>query len=230
VPDTGFSQPGTPLGRQVRVGLTGLLALLVVLTAVAILLVVNLSQHDDQLKDDVPWASAIAAAALDAKGVANDQRGFLLTGDATYLNEATQRAAAARREFATAAAKAVTDTQRRAVNESLAGFERWWTATQSEFAAYRDGNTQAAIAASVGPDRALRKQYEDSLARTQNLSQTSLQSATRSITSAATRSVAILLGCLLAALLAGAAIAYWLVRQISTPLFRLATILTSDTP
>jgi hypothetical protein len=179
VSDTGFSQPGTPLGRQVRVGLTGLLALLVVLTAVAILLVVNVSQHDDQLKDDVPRASAIAAAALDAKGVANDQRGFLLTGDATYLNEATQRAAAARREFATAADKAVTDT-RRAVNESRAGFERWWTATQAEFAA-------------------------------------------------ATRSVAILLGCLLAALLAGAAIAYWLVRQISTPLFRLATILTSDT-
>lgn len=230
MPDTGFSHPGAPLGRQVRVGLSGLLALLVVLTAVAILLVVNLSQRDNQLKDDVPWATAVAAAALDAKGVANDQRGFLLTGDPTYLNEATQRAAAARREFATAGAKAITDTQRRAVDESRAGFERWWTATRAEFAAYRAGNTQAAIAASVGPDRALRKQYEDSLARTQNLGQSSLQSATRSISGAATRSVAILLGCLLAALLAGAAIAYWLVRQISTPLFRLATLLTSDTP
>jgi hypothetical protein len=38
----------------------------------------------------------------------------------------------------------------------------------------------------------------------------------------------ILLGCLLAALLTGTAIAYWLMRQISTPLFRLATILTSE--
>lgn len=230
VPNIDSEQRRVPLARRVSAGLAGLLALLVVLTAIAILIVVDLSGDETRLNDDVPYATAVAAAALNAKSVANDQRGFLLTGDTMYSREAARRAADARREFATASHVAVSDAQRQAVADSRAGFERWWKAAQAGFATYRAGNTQQAIAASVGPDRALRKHYEESLARAQNLGQSSLQSATNGLSGDTTRSVAILLGCLLAALVTGAAIAYWLLRQISAPIFQLAVLLTSDPP
>ena len=221
-------QSKVPLGRKVRAGLGALLALLVILTGVAIALVVNLSRGETRVKDDVPYTTAIASASLDAKSVANDQRGFLLTGDVMYLREADQRAADARREFAVAVQAATTEEQRGAARESSAGFDRWWTATRAEFATYRTGNKQAAIAASLGPDRELRKQYEESLQRTRSLGQASLQSATSWLPDSATRAVVILVGCLLAALLAGSVIAYWLVRQMSSPLFKLAAILTAE--
>ena len=169
VADIESVQPKVPLGRKVRAGLGALLALLVILTGVAIALVVNLSRGETRVKDDVPYTTAIASASLDAKSVANDQRGFLLTGDVMYLREADQRSADARREFAIAVRTATTDEQRRAASESSAGFDRWWTATRAEFATYRAGNKQAAIAASLGPDRELRKQYEESLQRTRAL-------------------------------------------------------------
>ena len=217
-----------PLGRKVRAGLGALLALLVMVTGVAIALVVNLSQGEARVKDDVPYSTAIASASLDAKSVANDQRGFLLTGDAMYLREADQRVAAARLDFAAAVQAAITDEERSAASDSSAGFERWWTATRAEFAAYKAGDKQAAIAASVGADRALRKQYEDSLQQTRSLGQSSLQSATNWLPSSATRAVAILIGCLLVALTAGAVIAYWLLRQITLPIFKLAALLSAE--
>jgi methyl-accepting chemotaxis protein len=228
VADIESVQPKIPLGRKVRAGLGALLALLVILTGVAIVLVVNLSRGESRVKDDVPFATAIASASLEAKSVANDQRGFLLTGDPMYLREADQSAAAVRRELATAVRAATTDEQRRAASASSAGFDRWWTATRAEFASYQAGDKEAAIAASVGPDRALRKQYEESLQQTRSLGQTTLQAATGWLPSSATRAVVILVGCLLAALLAGSVIAYWLVRQISMPIFKLAAILTAD--
>lgn len=217
-----------PLGYKVRAGLVALLALLVLVAGVAIALIVNLSRGDTRVKDDVPYTTAIASASLDAKSVANDQRGFLLTGDAMYLSEADQRVAAARRDFEAAVRAATTEEERQAASESSAGFERWWTSAQAEFATYQRGDKQAAIAASVGPDRALRKQYEDSLQATRSLGQSSLQSATNWLPGSATRAVLILIGCLGVALLVGAVIAYWLLRQISRPIFKLAAMLTAD--
>jgi methyl-accepting chemotaxis protein len=217
-----------PLGHKVRAGLAALLALLVMVAGVAIALIVNLSRGDTQLQDDVPFTTAIASASLDAKTVANDQRGFLLTGDAMYQREADQHVATVRRDLAAAVRAATTDEERRAASESSTGFERWWTATRTEFATYRAGNRQAAIAASVGPDRELRKQYEGSLQRTRSLGQSSLQSATNWLPGSATRAVAILIGCLLVALVAGVFIAFWLLRQISLPIFKLAAMLTPD--
>lgn len=219
--DINAVQPRIPLGRKVRAGLGALLALLALLVGVAIFLVVNLTA----VEDDVPYTTAIAAASLDAKSVANDQRGFLLTGDPMYLREADERVADARQDFAAAARAAVTDEQRRAASDSSAGFELWWTAAQAEFATYQVGDKQSAIAASVGPDRALRKHYEESLSRTRSLGQSSLQSATSRLPGPA---VVSLIGCLVAALVAGAVIAYWLLRQISLPIFKLAAMLTAD--
>jgi hypothetical protein len=65
-----------PVGSQALLGVGGLLALLVISMLVAIVLVVGLRADERQFNDlDVPYASAVAAAALNAKGIANDQRG-----------------------------------------------------------------------------------------------------------------------------------------------------------
>jgi hypothetical protein len=65
-----------PLGQQMLLGLGSLLALLVVSVLTAIALIVSLDHGENGLDNrDVPFAGAIATAALNAKGIANDQRG-----------------------------------------------------------------------------------------------------------------------------------------------------------
>jgi CHASE3 domain sensor protein len=64
---------------------------------VAIVFVVGLKADETHLNDrDVSYASAVAAAALNAKGIANHERGFLLTGDPRVIDEADHRMRGAR--------------------------------------------------------------------------------------------------------------------------------------
>jgi methyl-accepting chemotaxis protein len=220
-----------PMGFQVLLGVGGLLALLAASMLVAIFLVVGLKHDETRLDDrDVPYASAAATAALNAKGIANDQRGFLLTGDPKFIDEADRRISDARAAFAAAANEAADPTQLVAVNQAHAGFERWVQAVHGEFAAFQSGDRRGAITASLGPDRALRKTYEQSLARAQALAASSIQSARSSVAAASSRSVTILVACLLVALAIGVGVAFWLVRSIAMPVARLVAILGADLP
>jgi methyl-accepting chemotaxis protein len=212
-----------PIGFQVILGVGALLALLAVSSLVAMLLVLNLKHDETHLNDrDVPYASAVAAATVNAKGIANDERGLLLTGDPKFLQEADRRTGDARAAFALAAGSAADTGQRQAVNEARAGFERWVQAIHGEFATFKSGERQSAITASVGPDRALRKTYEGSLARAQTLGANSIQSARNSVAAAQSRSEWTILACLLVALVIGVGVSFWLVRSIALPVYRLA--------
>lgn len=220
-----------PIGSQLLLGLGGLLALLIVSMLVAIVLVVGLGNGETRLNEhDVPFAAAVAEAALNAKGMANDQRGFLLTGDATFVDEAHRRAADARANFTVAARAAGTEGQRQAVTEASAGFERWVRAVDGEFAIFASGDRQRAITASLGPDRELRKAYEQALASAQAMGDSSIRSASSSVAAAHLRSVWILIACLLVVVAVGAGVVSWLVRSIATPLFRLVALLAPDLP
>jgi methyl-accepting chemotaxis protein len=161
-------------------------------------------------------------------GVANDQRGFLLTGDRTFIAEADQRVSEAMTAFDTATGAAVDRGRRQAVSEAAAGFERWIRAVYDEFAMFEAGDRQGAITASLGPDRELRKIYEQSLGKAQTLAESSIKSAADSVTAASSRSVWILVACLLVALVVGLGVAWWLMRTIATPLFRLMDLLRPD--
>ncbi len=197
-----------PMGFQVLLGVGGLLALLAASMLVAIFLVVGLKHNETHLNDrDVPYASAVATAALNAKGIANDQRGFLLGGDPKFIDEADRRISAAR-----------------------AAFERWVQAVHGEFVTFPAGDHHGAVTASLGSDRALRKTYEQSLARAQALGASSIQSARSSVAAASSRSVTILVACLLVALTIGVGVAFWLVRSIAMPVSRLVAILGGDLP
>ena len=220
---------GIPLGVKTLLGLCGLLLLAVVSSGVALVLVARLSDDQSRVDDHaVPFASWVSAAALEAKGVANDQRGFLLTGDPSFVAEADQRIAVARSAFAAAAGAAVDAHQADAVAAAAAGFERWVVAVRAEFVNFRAGDRSGAVTASMGADRALRKEYEQALAQAQALGDQSVAQARHSATEASTSSMAILIGLLVVAVAIGLAIVAWLMRTIALPVFRLVSMLAPE--
>jgi methyl-accepting chemotaxis protein len=209
--------------RQVLVAVGGLLALLAVAVGVAVFLIVSLEGSATDVSDrHVQYATAIHEAALSAKGIANDQRGFLLSGNPEYLEEVEVRTVEARSAFVLAAGYAVSTSQREAVDEARAGFERWLRALRADIAAYQRGFEQRAVRGSLGPTRQLRKTYERSLADAYVLGVRSIDSATESLSSSASRSVTILLVYLALALVVGVAVALWVVRAILRPAFVLS--------
>jgi methyl-accepting chemotaxis protein len=207
------------MGFRVWLGVGGLLTLVAASILIAVFLVVGVRGHEQNLNERVvPYSSAVAAAALDAKGAANDERGLLLSGDPRFIEEADGRIDSARSWFAVAAAAASSDAQRRVVADARAGFEQWVSGVRQEFASFHSGDARGLVSASLGPDRSLRKRYEASLARAHLLGTRAIQSADASVEAASSRSIVILLSCLLAALVIGAGVAGWLVRAIATPL------------
>ena len=217
------------MGRQMALGLGILLALLAVCMLTAISLVVGLGHDESALTDrDVPYASALATAALEAKGIANDQRGFLLTGDRTFIEEADGRVGRAKAAFGTATTAAGDTPRRQAVSEAEAGFDRWIRAVRNEFAVFEAGDRKGAVSASLGADRELRKTYEQSLSSAQALADSSIKSARNSVTAESSRSAWILVAFLLVALVVGLGIAWWLMRTVAKPLFGLVDLLRPD--
>jgi methyl-accepting chemotaxis protein len=220
-----------PMGKRVVLGLGGLLGLFAATMVVAILLIVNLRHGQTRLDErDVPYAGAVSQAALDAKGVANDQRGYLLSGDPAFIAEANGRAEDARRAFTAAEQAADNPDQLRVIRSAHTGFDTWMQAVHVEFATFQRGDQQAAVAASLGPDRELRKNYEQALTQAQSMADSSVRSASSSVAATSTRSVWILVAALLVALIIGVGVAYWLVRTIARPLFNLAALLTPELP
>jgi len=207
---------------QVLLGLGTLVALLAGAVGVAVFLIVSLEDDTTYLSDrHVRYATAIHQAALEAKGIANNERGFLISANPEFLREMETHTAAAREAFAAANGYAVGARERAAVGEARAGFERWRRAVGRELADYRAGFRGRAVEASLGPTRELRKANEQSLARAHALGLRSVESATNSVSDSASRSVTILLVYLAFALVAGLAIAFWIVRTLLKPAYRL---------
>ena len=203
---------------QVLIGVGGLLALLAVAVGVAVFLIISLEGDATNVSHrHVRYTEAIHDAALNAKGIANDQRGFLLSGNREYLDEIEVRTAEARSAFALAGDYAVGTSQREAVSEAREGFERWLRALHADIAAYGRGEQQQAIQASLGSTRQLRKLYEQSLGDAYGLGVLSTESATSALSDSASRSVTILLLYLAIALLVGMAVAVWVIRMILKP-------------
>ena len=207
---------------QVLIGVGSLLALLAVAVGLSVILIVS---FEDDATDDaqrhVLYANAIHEAALHAKSIANHQRGFLLSGNPEYSGEIRTETAEARSKF-TLAESYADESQLSSVRKSRAEFERWLRTMQGDLAAFRRGEREQAIQASLGSTRQLRKTYEQSLAHAYALGVRSIESATSSLSASATRSVTILLTYLAIALVIGVAVALWVVRAILRPAFTLS--------
>ena len=127
-----------PIGFQVTLGSGGLVALLTAAVLAGVLVVVRLRNDAARVdRHDKPHGSAKAAAALDAKGIANDERGFLLTCDKTFIDEAGGRIANARADFDRALAAASTAAEQGSVNAANAGFEQWVQAVKNGVATFQ---------------------------------------------------------------------------------------------
>jgi methyl-accepting chemotaxis protein len=121
---------------------------------------VNELQHTRgrEVGQAVPYITNLNAAALTAKAAANDERGYLIAGDTKFKDESLGRqktfaeAMAAARAAADGAAKTRIDAVQTAV-------DAWFTAVQAEFATF-PSDRAAAVTASMGPNRQLRKTYE----------------------------------------------------------------------
>ncbi|HEV3478749.1 MAG TPA: CHASE3 domain-containing protein [Gaiellaceae bacterium] len=208
---------------QVLIGVGSLLALLALAVGVAVFLIVSLEEDASDLSQrHVQYAAQVHQAALLAKSMANHQRGFLLSSDPQYLAQIESDAADARAAFALSRSHAVGAAQRRAVERARAGFERWIRALRADIAAYRAGDRERAIQASLGSTRAIRKGYERALAHAYLLGVRSISRETNALSASATRDVTALLVYLAVALVIGAGIAFWVVRMILKPAFVLS--------
>ena len=141
-------------------------ALLTVVAVAALLVLARLGGVDDaraHLHDSTaPYESALAAAAVEMKGMANDERGFLLTGDEEFLGEIEERGGKVHDELALAGKTAPQADDSEAVKAVTGKFDTWVKALEAEFELY-GSDRDAAIEVALGENRELRKAYEEDL-------------------------------------------------------------------
>lgn len=221
--------PELKLGTKVTMAAAGMVTLLVATSLGAIYAVVGM-RHDQQqiTRGELDYGEQVDRAALSGKGMANDERGFLLSGRRAFLVEAGQRLVLARHAFDNAERAAADAQQRSAVAEARRGFERWATALfGKEIAAYNRGDRREAVRLSLGETRALRKAYEGSLAAARSLDDAQSAAAQRSITQESARSIQSLVMVLAVAVAVDVAISVWLVRAIALPVSRLVSLMSA---
>lgn len=213
-----------PLRAQVVLGIGALVALVALSVLLAVFLVLDLRDDQRRLHDrGIPYANAIADAALNAKGIANDERGYLMTGDQKFTLQIDRRIRAARAAFGAAEKTADGAAQYRAALSARAGFERWIDAIRVQFARFQAGDREGARAAALGPGRAMRKRYEASLADAQALADQALASGRAAAAEAASRSITILVASLIVAVGIGLLVSVWVVRLILHPIYAMLT-------
>jgi CHASE3 domain sensor protein len=151
-----------------------------------------------------PFTTTLASAAVDMKAMANDERGYLISGEADFREEIAERAATIREDLAHAGDVAPGGEERATVGRIAEKFDAWAEALEAEFDLY-GVDRKAAIEVAMGDNRDLRKAYEEQLKAATEAAEKDLATALATVEArtAATRSV------LLAALLvlAGLAVA-----------------------
>ena len=171
----------------------------------------------------VPYITGLQNAALAAKAAANDERGFLISGEQKFRDEVQERLAKVRASLAQADGAATTAEQRQAVAKIRQGIEGWFAAVGKELDQYAT-DKPGAIKAAFGPNRDLRKAYEKLLDAETTAAADQLrrgQDFTRAVRAARLQVLVLLLTGLALAL----CFALYLARLIVVPLRRLAGVL-----
>jgi methyl-accepting chemotaxis protein len=212
---------------KVLVAAAGFVSLVVIAVVLAVVFVIALTSGTNTVERQARYSAAIDAAALHAKGMANNERGFLIDGDEGFITQLEGRAELVRAAFA-AAAEAADESQRGTVAEARDAFERWLTTLEEEVAIYQAGDEEAAIEMSLGPTRAQRWTYEGWLADAKALGVDGLQDASASVADASTISLLVLLGYLVVAGAVAIAVAVWVVRTVLRPTQALVTLLADS--
>ena len=225
-PELPSGPNGTSMALDVKVlaAVASLVVLLVIAIAIAVALVVALGHNATLAERQGRFTASVNAAALWAKTLANDERGYFISGDPEFVLQMDGEIELARAAFA-AAAEAASPEQRATLAEAREGFERWLEAVQAEIALYQSGDEEAAIASSLGPTRTMRHAYEGWLADAASLGVDAFQDATAAVQGASGASVLILVGYLVVAVVLGVVIALWVVRTVLRPTYALVRLL-----
>ncbi|WP_299958548.1 methyl-accepting chemotaxis protein [uncultured Modestobacter sp.] len=115
-----------------------------------------------ELSTSLPYINALDDIAVTAKATANDERGYLLTGEESFRAEVAERLEKIDGLVATAGETADSAGERSFVAELESGLGAWAASIDSEFALLAT-DRDAAIALAMGPTRELRKAYEEVL-------------------------------------------------------------------
>jgi methyl-accepting chemotaxis protein len=152
-----------PLSLKIAASFGALAALLAVYGLLTLNSLGSIETKTGQLADrSVAYVMSLNAAATAAKAMANDERGYLMTGDQSFSKDLDERKALVLGHLDDAAAHAPTAAQRGAIDDIRSGFERWAAAVDGELERFAD-DREAAIALALGDNRDLRKVYEESI-------------------------------------------------------------------
>jgi methyl-accepting chemotaxis protein len=202
-----------------------LLALMAGMSVVAVTAVGNLrSAHRVVSTRAVPYVLGLTESALAAKAAANDERGFLLTGDRMFADEAVARRATQQAGLARAREAAVNDAEVAAVDDVAAGLAAFNAALDKEFALYATDRA-AGMAASMGPNRDLRKVYEERFAAAIDLAERQVATAAAGNEQAASDSRVLLITILGLITLFGGAAAWGVARSVTRPMDETVAVL-----
>jgi methyl-accepting chemotaxis protein len=195
--------------------------------AVGVLSVVGINQleadRNTEIASVLPYSTNLNNAAVTAKSAANDERGFLLKGDAEFSEEALGRKEKV--DAALAAARAVADSGESAarIDAIQAATDKWFGAMESEFALYQT-RPEAAIDLALGENRDLRKTYEGLLGEEIAYADAALLQG-RGFDAKAQQARTTIIAMLAAVLLIGIVAALYVSRLIVHPLRRVGLVL-----
>ncbi|MEU4693802.1 methyl-accepting chemotaxis protein [Actinoplanes sp. NPDC023714] len=179
--------------------------------------------RNTEIAEVLPYSTNLNAAALTAKSAANDERGYLLTGDTGYRDEALGRQESLNESLA--AARAVADGADSAarIDAVRAATDAWFTALDAEFTVYRT-RPAAATDVALNANRELRKTYEELLSAEIEYAGAALLQG-KDFDDAVTATRVRIMICLVAALAFGVVAALAVARMIIKPLHRVGAVL-----
>jgi methyl-accepting chemotaxis protein len=195
-----------------------LLAMIATVVGTAVLTVNSLQAANHEVSERaVPYLQGLSDAALAAKAAANDERGFLITGDRTFADEAVSRRSAEQAGLAQARTSAVSDRTRAAVDAIDRELSRFNALLDEEFALYSTDRAQA-MTRSFGVNRDQRKAYEARFADAITLAKQHVAAQVADNDRGAARSRTVLAVVLLLSIVLGALAAGLLAASVTRPL------------
>lgn len=162
--------PGSPLKRmnliqKIVAPVVALSVAMLVIGGLAIMRLNGVADEGTRIQSGMTALVHLEDAAVTAKAIANDERGFLLTGDQEFVDEILERRSKIDSLLDQAAAGVPTQDQRRQVEQVRTEIHAWSEALDAEFALYRT-DPEAATETALETNRELRKTYEDNLTAT----------------------------------------------------------------
>jgi methyl-accepting chemotaxis protein len=173
-----------------------------------------------------PYLTHLSDAAVAAKAAANDERGFLLTSDQSYITEFDGRIPTVQGALAAAGGSASNAAQRSAIADVATGFQSWVTLVHAEFTLHATDPGKA-LGLALGANRDARKAYESSIAVATKQAQAAIAASVVAQDSAASAAQRVLIGVLAVAVAGAMVIAVKMARQVTVPLREMQGLLTA---